>query len=297
MKILIKLLLPLVVFFWLFFLAVIAGAPVFLQDMVLLRGSSMVGEGMEAGAPDVDWRSRMIRWSHWKIKSRDGHDVDKAPYVASISNVEVLLSQETSIEHMDIFFGETPLMLDTVMASNIELLLDIDSDGANLRAIRQEISNAAGMALRDRLNASARVSVKAVTPLLLVIKELRVNEVVVKAYSKDNPAKSQSFPVVLASFNNIGVDEGGITAAEIVDRVSRSMLDEVRRQAGIRGVLDAGRQSGVRVANDVGIDDSAQQGGDEPGVSGKVKKAAQAVGLGFRDLGRDIKQGLKKLRD
>lgn len=296
MKILIKLLLPLVIFFWLFFLAMIAGAPVFLQDMVLLHGSSIVGEGMDVGTPDVDWQSRILRWPHWKIKSGDGR-VGNAPYIASISNVEVLLSQETSIEYAGMFFGEKPLMLDTVMASNIELLLDIDSEGADLRAIRQQISNAAGMALKDRLNASARVPTEALTPLLLVIKELRVDGVVVKAYSKDNPTKSQNFPVVLASFNNMGVDEGGITAAEIVDRVSRSMLDEVRRQAGIRGVLDAGRQSGARVADDVGMDDSAQQNGDEPGVSGKVKKAAQAVGHGFRDLGRDIKQGFKKLRD
>ena len=296
MKILIKLLLPLVIFFWLFFLAMIAGAPVFLQDMVLLHGSSMVGEGMDVGAPDVDWRSRMVHWSYWKIRT-SGEDIEKSQYIVSISDVDMALSREGGAKFIGLIFGKSPLMLDTVTASNIELLLDIDSEGAGLRAIRQQISNAAGMALRDRLNASARVPTETIAPLLLVIKELRVDGVVVKAYSKDNPTKSQNFPVVLASFNNIGVDEGGITTAEIVDRVSRSMLDEVRRQAGIRGVLDAGRQSGARVADDVGIDDSAQQNGDEPGVSGKVKKAAQAVGHGFRDLGRDIKQGFKKLRD
>lgn len=292
MKILLKILLVLPLVLWLVWSAVAQGVPLFLQDMAYLHASIMTGREVSSSRPEIDWRQRRLQWPDWKIAAAQ----PAGPALVTIANIEI----QMPIDFQPIFeraaMLPSPLHLDLIAVDGVVLDYDVDSDAASLRSLRLQLSTAASNGLRDRLNAGSR---GAELLQLLIVNRLQVRNIKVQARSAGEPLWSKTFAVGNLSFDRIGASEGGVTVAEIGDRVCRIMMDEVQRQAILQGVADNGEgdsRKKLRGARDGGAGSDLQDDVDRD-ENGRVKKAAQAVGQGFKDLGRGFKQGWKKITD
>lgn len=292
MKMLLKVLLVLPLVLWLLWSAVSRGVPSFLQDMASLHASVLTGRQVNAADPVIDWNQRRVEWRDWKVAP--GQSGESA--LVRIANLQLQLPVDFRPVLDSAAILPSPLHVDEIAVDGVVLDYDMDSAAASLRSLRLQLSTASSIGLRDRLNAGSRGGELL---QLLVINRLQVRNIMVQARSSNDPSLSKSFAVGNLVFDRLGAGENGVSVAEIIDRVSRVLMDEVQRQAVLQGVADSGEsdeQRKLRNSRDRGAvsqeqDEAAQ---DE---NGKVKKAAQAVGQGFKDLGRGFRQGWKKITD
>lgn len=292
MKILLKVLLVLPLALWLLWSAVVRGVPSFLQDMASLHASILTGRPVSSADPLIDLSQRRVEWRDWKISA--GQSGESA--LVKIANLDMQFPVGFRPAFDSAAVLPSPLYLDAIAVDGVVLDYDIDSAAAPLRSLRLQLSAASSNGLRDRLNAGSR---RGEVLQLLVVNRLQVRNIVVRAHSASDPSLSKSFAVGNLVLDRLGAGENGVSVAEIIDRVSRALMDEVQRQAVLQGVVDGGEndeQKKMRASRDRGTVSQEQEEAAQY-ENGKVKKAAQAVGQGFKDLGRGFRQGWKKITD
>jgi hypothetical protein len=129
--------------------------------------------------------------------------------------------------------------IDAFQIKNVAVFYDIDSEGSDFRSLRIRLSQLSEDAMRDRLNARAK---DVGAPLLLQIKTLQVSGITVDARSQKNPGRSKVFSIRDIILTDIGLQEEGVAPAEIIDRLTRSIIDAIRREADKLGMLEAQKQ-------------------------------------------------------
>lgn len=117
---------------------------------------------------------------------------------------------------------------------------------------------------------------------------MQVSGIKVDARSQKTPERSKTFFISDMAFTDVGVQEGGVTSAEILDRVTRSIVDRVDAEAEKHGLIETkapqsdGRPSRKRSV--VSQDDGAEvpSGKSSPG------KALRSIGTGIKKTSQDI---------
>lgn len=294
MKFLFRLLLAALIALGILWFGVTRGLPVFLSDMLRVHGAAMVGSAMTVRDSAIAWENRHASFSGIDLFPV-GDYAATGSAVARVGRLDLQLPVTFMPEPAGATMMPEVLALDAVVAANIELSYDVDTVGGNLRLLRQQLSVAASESLRDRLNVREGDKM---TRQLFVVRRMLLQDITINAQSLENPQKSRRFSVAAIEFANMGANENGMTAAEILDQASRKLVDEIQRQAILQGVIELRREADARAAR--GGDPASGDDGDNAAVQkeeNRVKKAAKQVKEGFQDLGRGIKRGFREIVD
>jgi hypothetical protein len=294
MKFLFRLLLAALIAVGILWFGVTRGLPVFLADMLRVHGAAMTGSAMAVQDMTVAWENRRAIFSGIDLFPVGDYAATGSP-IARVGQLAHQLPVTFMPEPAAATMMPEVLALDAVVAANIELSYDVDTVGGNLRLLRQQLSVAASESLRDRLNVREGDKM---TRQLFVVRRLLLQDLTINAQSLENPEKSRRFSVGSIEFANMGANENGMTAAEILDQSSRKLVDEIQRQAILQGVIEPRREADARAAR--GGVQASGDAGDNAAVQkeeNRVKKAAKQVKEGFQDLGRGIKRGFREIVD
>jgi len=269
------------------------GARYFLADVVGAHGRALFGLPFTVQTPEIDYRKKLVTWSGWKIINPG--DRNAASPIVSIASVTMQLPLEFKPDWHSAGFIPSPMHIKKVILEGVTLSYDIDSEAEALNLLKSRISATAETAMRDRLNAAAKDENSYQS---FFIDEIILTGVVIDAVSRHSPSKSQQIDMKQIAVSGLGIEEQGLHGVEIVDRVSRLLMDGVKQKASLHGLVDvkpviAPTKNTTRRKSDVVT--SEKNDGEVKGEEGGAKKAVKAVGRGFKKAGQSIGQGFKKL--
>jgi hypothetical protein len=283
MKILFQVVIAFALMLWLSISSVDLIGRFFIKDTAELYGSSIMGS-------DVQFKDFSVSWLEKSVSLRD--ICSPAQANSSLFCAGSILVQFQSDFSPDLkresFFAEL-WMIDAIQIKDIVLFYDIDSEGSGLNNQKLRLSELSAGAMRDRLNAKAK---NTAVPLLMEVKNLQVSGIKVDARSQKNPDLSKVFFISDMAFAEVGSQEGGITAAEILDRITRGITDKVQTEAEKQGLIETrvpsseGRLSRKHSAakGDEGSEGAAGKSG--PG------EAFRSIGTGIKKTSQEVWQKL-----
>ena len=300
MKVIFKILLACGLLVWLALPAMREAENVFLQDMVQLHGASLTGVAVSAAGTAIDWRQKTLRIATLEVANTGAYSKLTHTAVSALhaGDCSLQLPAATGFDRSTHSFLPSVLPVELLEMRQVVLYYDIDSEGGNLRDLRMPVSAAASIGLKDRINAAANGG-ELLMPLFRA-DMVRVTEIQVDARSMQNPSRNKVFPMRELVLRDVGKLENGVTFAEVVDRTSRALMDEVQREALAQGVIEIKRpvvpkDESVKKRRATVADETEDASAEKQ--EGGVKKAAHSVGKGFKDLGHGISRGFKQLFD
>jgi hypothetical protein len=252
----------------------------FIKDAVELHGSRMLGS-------DVVFSDSSINLADKTVSLHDA-------CFPAMANPSVFCAGTLSLQFSENFLPDfksksffPPLWeIEVFQIKNVAVFYDVDSEGSDFRSLRIRLSQLSEDAMRDRLNARAK---DVGAPLLLQIKTLQVSGITVDARSQKNPGRSKVFSIRDIILTDIGMQEEGVAPAEIIDRLTRSIIDAVRREADKLGMLEAKKQF-VDVSpsrKQVVARENDHEDNIDPG------KTIRSIGTGLKKTGGKMWQGAK----
>jgi hypothetical protein len=293
MKTLLKIFFAFVVFAGLFGSAIGIGVRIFLADVVSSHGMALLGAPFSVSNPEIDYRAKSIIWPDWKIVNAVGSNAVSP--IVSVSSVTIQLPLDFALDWRFAGLVPSPMHIKTVTIDGIILSYDIDAEAESLNVLKRRISAAAETAMRDRLNA---VTKDQNANQSFIIDELILSGIAIDAYSILSPEKKQRISVKQIGLGGLGVEEQGLYASEIVDRVTKQLIDRVKQEAISHGLVEvkpviAPTKKTTRRKSDVVTDENNDS--QIENEEGGAKKAVKAVGRGFKKVGQSIGNGFKKL--
>lgn len=265
------------------------GVRVFLADTVGSSGTALLGVPFNVSPPDIDYQEKKIRWANWKIPDSGGSNA--SPLIV-VSSVTMQLSSDFSLDWRNVGLLPSPIRIKSIILDGIIVSYDIDKEGESLNRLKNRISSVSEVAMRDRMNAAAK-SESAFQSF--VVNDVSLKGIVIDAISKTDSRKSQLISSKPIDLHGLGTAEQGLDAAMMTERVSRNLMDTIRREALSRGLVEVKKaapkpQTSTRRKDAVESKDPKTDKA-ENGASEKLK----AVGRGFKKAGQSIGQGFKKL--
>jgi hypothetical protein len=185
------------------------------------HGSVIFGSDIQFKEYIVDWKGRSLILKEACIA------YDKKSPVICMGNISLHLQVDFSPVLSDVTLAPDIWFVDKVSVNNISIFYDIDNEAADFLELRKRVSAAAANGMRNRLNADAN---NIAAPLKFRIGRVELSGNLVKAVSNQYRELSKEFPVKDLRLSEIGVSEGGVTAAEVIDKVSRVFFDEVQSE-------------------------------------------------------------------
>lgn len=273
----------------------------FLQDMIRLHGAAITGTALSVTETQLDWRHRAVHV--------DGMDIANPAVAGNQPNglaahlVDCTMRLSVLVQPDWHANGLMPpvLLLDSIGVGQLTLAYDIDTEGENLHALRTRLATVAGDVLRDRLNATANTSGASVENArqLFIVDSLKVAGIRIEGRSIQNPSRNKIIALGDIELRDVGRMENGITFEEIIDQLSRVLMDSVDREALAQGLIEIKpvavpvqeesvvkkRRKIVREARDDVADSSAAEPAPQ---EGKTKRFFKEVGGGFKQVGKGI---------
>jgi hypothetical protein len=189
------------------------------------------------------------------------------------------------------------LVFDSMGMDKVTLSYDIDSEGGNMRSLSDRLSVVAGNAMKNRLNAIAAGGDQ--NSQLFIIDALNASDIRVEARSIQNPSRNKVITIQDVILRDIGRLENGISFDEVVDKVSRILIENVEREVLAQGVIEIKpviaptteetvvkkRRKVSREYRDANVEPEPAQ---QAPAGGKTKKFFKEVGGGFKQVGKGI---------
>lgn len=201
----------------------------FIKDTVELYGSSIIGS-------DVRFKDFTISWAERSLSLRNGcFPAEAAPSLFCADTILIQFSQTFMPELKNQSFSPDLWEIDAIYMKDVVLFYNIDSEGSSLNDLKLRVAELSSDAMKDRLNAKSK---NTAAPLLMEVKKIQVSGVKVDARSQKNPDRSKIFFINDMVFVDVGVQEGGVTSVEVLDRVTRDIVDKVEIEAEKQGLIE-----------------------------------------------------------
>lgn len=265
--------------------AAIAGR-FFVKDMIEMHGGALLGSPVQVDSVSIDWAARKLVFNNLCI--------------AGVENTSLFCAGDALVQFSHDFMPAWQRasifpdlwVVEALEIKNASIVYDVDSEGDNFHSLRLQISEMSSGAVRDRLNAKAQVLS---APLLLQVKIFQISNIRVDARSQKNPSRARNFVVGDMAWSDIGVQEGGVAAAEVLDQITRAIVDRVQGEAVRQGVVDVKRQADTASRRPRQAEDENEVPDSNDGST--AGKAVRSIGSGFKKAGSELWQGTKKLFD
>lgn len=279
--------------------------PVWLADMVSVHGPAITRTATDVARAQFDLPTRQLRYEELRVAG-----VRNYPATLGALDAESVVVQMPPDFALD--FSRPSLLppvqaVDSVTLDGVTLYYDIDSEGGNLRQLRLRISDAAAEGMRQRLNARNRgEEAAAASPQRVIVNALALTGIQVRARSVDNQDRQKTFLVGDIRMRDIGKATEGATWPEVIDLVSRRLVDDIHREALLQGVIEPprveivtpGRDATRRPARSTRSDGTAadETAGDTSGdSSGNGNGTIKDIGQGVKKIGREFGKGIRRV--
>ncbi|HQQ63642.1 MAG TPA: hypothetical protein PLF22_08710 [Pseudomonadales bacterium] len=269
--------------------------------MIQLHGSSIAGTGVTVAGADVDWRQHRLLLRALDIANMvaDGKPATDGSLLAI--HASGCTAQLSSLVKLDWHArGVLPkvLQFDSMGLDQVTLAYDIDSEGENLHSLRNRLSMVAGNAMKDRINAVTGTPTTAEEnpAQLFIVDSLKISGIRIDARSAQNPSRNKMIALNDVTLRDVGRMEGGVTAEEIIDQLSRVLAETVDREVLAQGVIVI-KPVVVQTQEDIVVkkrrkairESAAEPEPTEPApAEGKTRKFFKEVGTGFKQVGKGI---------
>jgi hypothetical protein len=255
------------------------GGRSFIKDSVELHGSRMLGSDMVFSDSSISLTDKSVSLYDACFPAM------ATPSVFCAGTISLQFSGNFLPDFKSKSFSPPLWEIDVFQIKNVAVFYDIDSEGSDFRSLRIRLSQLSEDAMRDRLNARAK---DVVAPLLLQIKTLQVSGITVDARSQKHPGRSKVFSLRDIALTDIGMKEEGVAPVEVVDRLTRSIVDAIRREADKLGMLETQKQF-------VEVSSSGKQAAERENNNDDIDtgKTIRSIGTGLKKTGGKMWQGAK----
>lgn len=281
MKIFAQIVIALALLLWMAVGSLEVAGRYFIQDAIELHGSSFVGSDIQFKNYTINWKARAVLLNELCIPSESHHDF------FCMGSVLVKFKNTLMPDFNHDSLIPDVLEIDAVEVRNVVVFYAVDSYMAKDELLRfgDAFSATANEIMKKRLSSDFDDTMSI---LKFKIAEIRVSDIKVDANSKKNPEFSKIFPVRDVLMNSIGDAEGGVSAVEVLDRMTQVVIKQVRRDAYTP--IEVMRQKNKEVSHNkfLGKEGSQDNGDGEA-------EGLKEIGEGIKNTGQKIWKSTKNL--
>jgi hypothetical protein len=269
------------------YIGVYAAIQNFADDVFQLHGRFFTQQHVVIGASILDLKTRKITYQNIVVTPDEQTPVS----TVEINKIDVQLAPDFSpvFSSKSLFPGTIAIQGLTI--EGVRIAYDVDSEGKNLTALRNNLSQQASTSSRQRLNAAVNDSTD--MPQRYIFDHLIVKGIEVNARSQQRAIHQGTFPLTAIERTGVGASENGIAAPELLDTLSQQMNDALYKEAWLRGMIeppkaittDSSSRKKTRRQTEEAQEETTSSESDN-----SVKKTAKGVGQAFRSLGRGVKK-------